>query len=37
VFRSDRPSYAAMMKTAETQGDLYGHDEEEALACFCGE
>lgn len=37
VFRSDRPSYAAMLKVAETQGDLYGHDEEEAMACFCGE
>lgn len=37
VFRSDRPSYAAMAKTAATQGDLYGHDDEEALACFCGE
>lgn len=37
VFRSDRPSYAAMMKTAETQGDLYGHEDEEALACFCGD
>lgn len=37
VFRSDRPSYAAMAKTADTQGDLYGHDDEEALACFCGE
>lgn len=37
VFRSDRPSYAAMMNTAATQGDLYGHDTEEALACFCGE
>ena len=37
LFRSDRPSYAAMAKTADTQGDLYGHDDEEALACFCGE
>lgn len=37
VFRSDRPSYAAMAKIADTQGDLYGHDDEEALACFCGE
>jgi 3'-phosphoadenosine 5'-phosphosulfate sulfotransferase (PAPS reductase)/FAD synthetase len=37
VFRSDRPSYAAMAKTAETQGDFYGHDDEEVIACFCGE
>lgn len=37
VFRSDRPSYAAMLHTAETQGDLYGHAEEEPMACFCGE
>jgi len=37
VFRSDRPSYAAMLKTAETQGDLYGHSDEEAMACFCGD
>lgn len=37
VFRSDRPSYAAMAKTAANQGDLYGHEDEEALACFCGE
>jgi 3'-phosphoadenosine 5'-phosphosulfate sulfotransferase (PAPS reductase)/FAD synthetase len=36
-FRSDRPSYAAMMNTAANQGDLYGHEDEEALACFCGE
>jgi len=37
VFRSDRPSYAAMAKTAEHQGDFYGHEDEEAAACFCGD
>jgi 3'-phosphoadenosine 5'-phosphosulfate sulfotransferase (PAPS reductase)/FAD synthetase len=38
VFRSDRPSYAAMAKTADTQGDFIGHGaEEEAIACFCGD
>lgn len=37
VFRSDRPSYAAMLKTAQTQGDFIGHDDEEAIACFCGD
>jgi hypothetical protein len=37
TFRSDRASYAQMAANAAAQGDLYGHDEEEALACFCGE
>lgn len=37
VFRSDRPSYAAMLHTAETQGDLYGHEDDEPAACFCGD
>ena len=36
VFRSDRPSYAAMLQTAQTQVDFIGHDEE-ALSCFCGD
>lgn len=36
-FRDDRPSYAAMLATANTQGDMYGHKDEETLACFCGE
>lgn len=35
VFRSDRPSYAAMLNTADTQVDMYGH--EEAIPCFCGD
>lgn len=37
VFRSDRPSYAAMLKTANTQADAFGHADEEAMACFCGD
>lgn len=36
-FRSDRASYAQMAQFAAAQGDLYGHEDEEALACFCGE
>lgn len=37
-FRSDRPSYSAMLQTALTQGDLFPHDpDEEAIACFCGD
>jgi len=35
VFRSDRPSYAAMLKNAEQQVDFFGH--EEPIACFCGD
>lgn len=35
-FRDDRPDYAAMLNTAQTQGDFYGHQDEEAIACFCG-
>ncbi len=37
VFRSDRPSYAAMLNTAQTQGEMFGYDDEDALACFCGD
>lgn len=37
VFRSDRPSYAAMMHNVSAQTDFIGHSEEEAIACFCGE
>jgi 3'-phosphoadenosine 5'-phosphosulfate sulfotransferase (PAPS reductase)/FAD synthetase len=36
VFRSDRPSYAAMLQQATEQVDFIGH-EEEAIACFCGD
>jgi 3'-phosphoadenosine 5'-phosphosulfate sulfotransferase (PAPS reductase)/FAD synthetase len=37
VFRSDRASYAAMQANAANQADAFGHDNEEALACFCGD
>jgi 3'-phosphoadenosine 5'-phosphosulfate sulfotransferase (PAPS reductase)/FAD synthetase len=34
VFRSDRPSYAAMADSADRQVDFI---DEEAIACFCGD
>jgi len=36
VFRSDRPSYSAMIKFASDQTDMFDPNEE-ALACFCGD
>jgi len=36
VFRSDRPTYAQMARFAAQQGDMFDQDEE-ALACFCGD
>ena len=36
VFRSDRPSYAAMAKFVTEQRDMFNQDEE-AIACFCGD
>jgi 3'-phosphoadenosine 5'-phosphosulfate sulfotransferase (PAPS reductase)/FAD synthetase len=36
VFRMDRPSYAAMVKSADAQVDMYGY-EEESIPCFCGD
>lgn len=37
-FRNDRPSYAQMLAYAQAQVDAFGHhDDEEALACFCGD
>jgi len=35
VFRSDRPSYAAMLHTDSVQSDFIS--DEEAIACFCGD
>jgi 3'-phosphoadenosine 5'-phosphosulfate sulfotransferase (PAPS reductase)/FAD synthetase len=35
-FRSDRPSYAEMLRNAENQIDFIGH-EEEGIPCFCGD
>jgi len=37
VFRSDRPSYAAMLRNATEQTDFIGYDGEEGIACFCGD
>jgi len=37
VFRSDRPSYAAMFKNVTDQADFIGYDDEEGIACFCGD
>ncbi len=36
-FRTDRASYAAMLANSIEQADAFGHDNEEALACFCGD
>lgn len=36
VFRSDRPSYAAMLKFSSEQTNLFDPNEE-TIACFCGE
>lgn len=36
VFRSDRPSYAAMLKFSQEQRDMFDPNEE-AIACFCGD
>lgn len=35
-FRSDRPSYAQMLKFSQEQRDMFDQ-EEEAIACFCGD
>ena len=38
VFRTDRPTYAAMHRQALTQSDAFGYDpDEEAIPCFCGD
>jgi 3'-phosphoadenosine 5'-phosphosulfate sulfotransferase (PAPS reductase)/FAD synthetase len=36
VFRSDRPSYASMIKFAAKQKDMFDPNEE-AISCFCGD
>lgn len=36
VFRSDRPSYAEMLKFTKEQRDLFDPNEE-AIPCFCGD
>lgn len=36
-FRMDRPSYAQMSSYVADQSDAFGHENEEAIACFCGD
>lgn len=36
VFRSDRPSYASMIKFSSEQADMFDPNEE-TIACFCGD
>jgi hypothetical protein len=36
VFRSDRPSYASMLKFSADQTDMFD-PEDESIACFCGD
>ena len=36
VFRSDRPSYASMLKFSAEQMDMFDPNEE-SIACFCGD
>ena len=36
LFRSDRPSYASMMKFAAEQRDMFDPNEE-SISCFCGD
>jgi hypothetical protein len=36
TFAKDRPSYAQMKAYAESQQEMFG-DNEEAIACFCGD
>ena len=35
-FRTDRPSYAQMLKFSQEQRDMFDPNEE-AIACFCGD
>jgi 3'-phosphoadenosine 5'-phosphosulfate sulfotransferase (PAPS reductase)/FAD synthetase len=36
TFRKDRPTYAQMMNYNDVQGDMFA-DDDEGIACFCGE
>lgn len=36
VFRSDRPSYASMLKFSSEQRDMFDADDD-SVACFCGD
>jgi 3'-phosphoadenosine 5'-phosphosulfate sulfotransferase (PAPS reductase)/FAD synthetase len=37
VFRQDIPTYAEMLRFVEQQDDFIGHQDEESIACFCGD
>lgn len=37
VFRSDRPSYAAMLKNVQEQKDMFAFEDETGMNCFCGD
>lgn len=37
TFAKDRPSYEQMRQQALAQTDAFGYDNEEAIACFCGD
>lgn len=37
TFRSDRPSYAAMLQNTKDQIDAFGYDEDSTMNCFCGD
>jgi len=36
-FRDDRPSYAQMAAFTQDQADAFGHADEPAIACYCGD
>jgi hypothetical protein len=36
VFRSDRPSYASMLKFSADQTDMFDPNDQ-SIACFCGD
>ncbi|MGJ7508713.1 phosphoadenosine phosphosulfate reductase family protein [Variovorax sp. GT1P44] len=37
TFAKDRPSYEQMYQNALAQTDAFGYENEEAIACFCGD
>lgn len=37
LWRTDRPSYAAMAKFAAEQRDMFAAEQEDAIACYCGD
>lgn len=36
-FRNDRPSYKQMLEFSQDQSEMFGYDDEDAIACFCGD